>query len=245
MQWALGALVLIIVGFVLRRLLRLDSEPRRSASGLARLSTNREELYQPVAHEFDTRSTIVAISLNEAFEERDSGHADNAWRLVQLSASEWSRLSEVTEAVLGLVVKYMPAARIVVPVRTLATHRFKSPIMMDQVRMHEVLHQLVFRSKLRFQLHVRVLRRALDSLTGDFLQQCRSAELYEERPPELWTSFDLQFHDFDLITKETLLAFRAFLVCLPDSELVDFSTELAAVLAERVRSTPSFVPVER
>jgi hypothetical protein len=245
MQWVLGGFALIAFGVVLRRLLRLDSGPRRSASGLSRIGASREALYQPVARELETQSAIIGISLNEAFEERDSGHTDIAWRLVRLSVSEWSRLTEVTTTLLNLLAKYMPTVQMAVPVRNLSSHRFKSQIMVDQVRMHELLHQLVFRSKLRFQLHVRILRRSLESLTEDFLHQYRTAERDEQHPVELWTALDFEFHDFDLLTKETLLAFRAFLVCMQDSDLEGFSTELAEVLPRGVRSASGAVAVER
>lgn len=245
MQWVVGALVLIVVAVVLRRLLNLDSESRRSPGGLSRIGPVREAVYKPVERELETRAAIVAISLNEAFEERDSGHSDIAWRLVRLSAAEWTRLAEVTNNLLALMAKYMPLARMATPVRSLATHRFKSQIMIDQVRMHELLHQLVFRSKLRYQMQVRILRRSVEGLTEDFLRHCRSAERENERPPELWSTFDLQFHDFDLVTKEVLLAFRSFLVCLQDSDLEEFVAELPAVLPRGARSVSGAVAVER
>jgi hypothetical protein len=245
MQWVLGALVLVVVGVVLRRLLNLDAEPRSSADALSRIGQLRESVYKPVERELETRSAIVAISLNEAFEERDSGRSDIAWRLVRLSAAEWVRLAEVTTNLLALMAKYMPLAHVAVPVRSLATHRFKSQIMIDQVRMHEVLHQLVFRSKLRYQLQVRILRRSVEGLTEDFLRQCRSAEHEAERTPELWSTLDLQFHDFDLLSKEVLLSLRAFLVCLHDSDLKEFVGELPAVLPRGARSVSEAVPVEQ
>jgi hypothetical protein len=245
MQWVVGASVLVVVGVVLRRLLGLDSKVPPSVDRLSRIGQLRESIYKPIERELETRAAIVAISLNEAFEERDSGRSDIAWRLVRLSAAEWTRLAEVTNNLLGLMAKYMPLARMAAPGRILATHRFKSQIMTDQVRMHEVLQQLVFRSKLRYQLQVRVLRRCVESLTEDFLRQCRAAQNESERTPELWSSLDLEFHDFDLVTKEVLLALRAFLVCLPDSDVKDFVGELPAVLPRGVRSASGAVVVER
>jgi hypothetical protein len=47
---------------------------------------------------------------------------------------------------------------------------------------------------------------------------------------------DLYFHDFDLVNKEALLAFRAFLACLPQPLLSDLDAELKAVLEHGVRS---------
>ncbi len=245
MQWVVGALVLVVVAVVLRRALNLDAESRRPPGGLSRIGPVREAVYKPVEHELGTRADLVAISLNEAFEERDSGPSDIAWRLVRLSAEEWTRLAGVTNDLLTLMTKYMPSARMAVPVRTLAVHRFKSQIMIDQVRIYELLRQLVFRSKLRYRMQVRILHRSVEGLTEDFLRHCRSAERDNERPPELWSTFDLQFHDFDLVTKEVLLAFRAFLVCLQDSDLEEFVTELPAVLPRGTRSVSDAVGVER
>ena len=243
--WILGAIALVLFGLILRNLLGLDSKPRVARAGLARMGSTREALYQPIAREIETQTAILGISLNEAFEERQEGRGENAWHLIGLSAAEWSRLAEVSTVVLNLVDKYMPAAHVVAPVRNLATHRFKSRVMVDQLRMHDVLHQFVFRSKLRFQLQVRVLRRATESLTQDFLESYRSVEPAVECPALLWSSFDLGFHDFDLVTKETLLAFRAFLVCLQDSELESFSSDLAAALPRGVCSVSSSVAVEQ
>ena len=245
MQWVVGVLVLVAVAVVLRRVLNLNSEPHRPPGGLSRIGPVREAVYKPVERELETRADIVAISLNEAFEERESGHCDTAWRLVRLSAEEWTLLAGVTNDLLALMTKYMPLARMAVPVRTLAAHRFKSQLMIDQVRMYELLHQLVFRSKLRYRMQVRILHRSVEGLTEDFLRHCRSAERDNERPPELWSTFDLQFHDFDLVTKEVLLAFRAFLVCLQDSDLDEFVTELPAVVLRDARSVSDAVAVER
>ena len=242
--WALGAIALVVFGAVLRNLLELDSKPG-SPVGLRRIGSSRESIYEPVALEIETQSAILGISLNEAFEQRAGGNGEMAWHLVQLSAAEWSRLADTATVLLNLVDKYMPAAHVTVPVRNLASHRFKSQVMADQGRMHEVLHQLVFRSKLRFQLQVRMLRRSIEALTAGFMQGGSTAGPDQACPADLWSSFDLEFHDFDLITKETLLTFRAFLVCLGDSELDSFSAELAAAMPRGVRAISSPVSVAR
>jgi len=98
-----------------------------------------------------------------------------------------------------------------------------------------LLDQLVFRSKMRFQLQVRVLRRAAETLTGEFYRTYRSADRNGDRSPELWARLDLLYHDFDLLTKESLLAFRAFLACLPDTALSGFAGHLAAIVWQRER----------
>jgi len=212
-------------------------------SGPVPLGLAREAIYRPIALELETQAAILGISLNDAFEERDSGRSDNAWCLVHLSTSEWGRLAEIVVALLNTVNEYMPLARVAVPVRSLATQRFKSRIMIELMRTHELVQQLVFRSKLRFQLHIRTLRRAAETVTADFRHEYHAAEDAGNQSPDLWRLLDLEAHDFDLITKETLLAFRAFLPCLRDSDLAGFAAEIKSVMPRGVRTVS--VAVER
>jgi len=242
MEWVFGGLVLVAFGAVLRRVLRMNSDGPKP-SGPVPLGLAREAIYRPIALELETQAAILGISLNDAFEERDSGHSDNAWCLVHLSTSEWGRLAEIVVALLNTVNEYMPLARVAVPVRSLATQHFKSRIMIELMRTHELVQQLVFRSKLRFQLHVRTLRRAAETVTADFSQEYQAADGAQSQSPDLWRLLDLEAHDFDLITKETLLAFRAFLPCLRDSDLAGFAAEIKSVMPRGVRTVS--VAVER
>jgi len=242
MEWVFGGLVLVAFGAVLRRVLRMNSDGPKP-SGPVPLGLAREAIYRPIALELETQAAILGISLNDAFEERDSGRSDNAWCLVHLSTSEWGRLAEIVVALLNTVNEYMPLARVAVPVRSLATQRFKSRIMIELMRTHELVQQLVFRSKLRFQLHIRTLRRAAETVTADFRHEYHAAEDAGNQSPDLWRLLDLEAHDFDLITKETLLAFRAFLPCLRDSDLAGFAAEIKSVMPRGVRTVS--VAVER
>lgn len=237
MKYALGFLILVAVGAVLRRLLRLDAQVVPRAKGLLPLNCDREAIYQPVALEVETQAAIIGIALNDAIDERDSEHHEIAWRLVRLCASEWDRLAKIVTVLLNAIAQHMATAQVAVPVHGVAAHRFKSQTMIDYVRMHEALDQLVFRSKVRFQLHIRVLRRAVGTLNMEFRRTYRTAERTLERPAEFWSRLDLYFHDLDLVAKETLLAFRAFLACLPQSALEGFAADLKPVVRRGVRST--------
>ena len=67
-------------------------------------------------------------------------------------------------------------------------------------------------------------------------RQIDSAEEVQDPSPDLWRSFDFEAHDFDLLTKEALLAFRAFLLSLHDSDVAKFGAELKAVMPRGVRA---------
>ena len=241
MRWVVGALggsFLLVFGSVLRRLLTSGGVSAPRSCGWVRLTTERESIYQSIALEIETQASILGVSLNDAVEERDLGRSEIAWRLVGLADCEWERLAHLANGLLNLLGQYWPAARVVVPVRNIAAHHFKSPAMIDCARKYEVLDQFVFRYKLRFHLHMRVLRRAVESLTTEFGETYRSVLRTGGGSDGVWNCVDLYFHDFDLITKEVLLALRAFLNCLPDTELQAFATDLSALVVRGVRTTP-------
>ncbi len=243
MAWFLGGLVLLTVGAALRHALRLGAKPGRTP-GLAPLDPERQAIYRPLALEVETQAAILGISLNDAFEERDAGHGEMAWRMVRLSVGEWNRLADLIAGLLNGARRQLGRAQAVIPCRGVVADRFRSPGMVNFARMHELLDQLVFGSRLRFQLHLGLLRRAAEIVTAEFRRRYRYAERTEDRPEELWKQLDLCFHDFDLVAKEALLAFRTLLLYLPNSALAEIESDVKAVVGRGVR-TPAAPVVDR
>jgi hypothetical protein len=241
MRWIVGGLILAAVGFLLRRLLWTRKPEQRLPAGLPPLGSERRAVYDGFAPEVEARIAMLGISLNDAFEERGAGRHDMAWRMVRLSASEWDGMEKIVAGLLNTLTKHLENAQVVVTSRSIHAHRFKSRTMVDYVRMHELVDQLVFSSRRRYQLQLRLLRRAAEIVTGEFRYTYRHAEKTGDKSPQVWSQIDLSFHDFDLIAKEAVLAFRALLACLPSSALPRLSFDLSALLRGRVRarSVPS------
>jgi len=243
MEWVLGGLLLLAVGAVLRRALRMGPSAPQRASGMAPLCPELQAVYNPIAQEVETHSTILGIALNDAFDERDACRHDMAWRMVQLSAGEWSRLAEIVKALLNTQAKHLTGCPAIVTAHRIVGEHFRSRLMADNLRVYELLDRLVFHSQQRFQLRIRLLRRAVENLTKEFRHTYRYMEKTQDHSPEIWARYDLCFHDFDLIAKETLLAFRTLLACMPPEELGDLAGDLQGLL-QRGSRTPS-VPVNR
>lgn len=235
MHWALALVALVIVAVVSRRILRLDGSAASRYSFLW-LRQEREEIYRPVAMEIETQTVILGISLNEALGERSDGNIENAWRLVGLAACQWARLAESITSLLSAIEANVSSSRSVLRVRTIDPRRFKSQTMLEFLRMRDTLDQLVFRSKVRYQSNVRMLRRAVESLSADLRKNYRSTEPPFEISCEAWMLLDPAFHDFDLIMKEALLSFRALLAALPDSALDSFASDLKCIVTHSVRT---------
>ena len=241
MRWVVGALILAAVGYLLRRLLWKGLPKQHVPSGLAPLGTARRVVYDGFAPEIEARIAMLGISLNDAFEERNGGRFDIAWRMVRLSASEWYGVEKIITGLLNTLTRHLPKAQFVVTPRNIHAHHFLSKSMVDYVRVHELLDQFVFSSQRRYQLQLRLLSRAVAIVTEEFQRTYRQAQRVGDTSKEAWTEIDLDFHDFDLIAKEVVLAFQALLPCLPPNVLPKMAADLDSLLRGKVRARP--VPV--
>ena len=230
-----GGLILFILGLGLRRLLRMGSRHGDNASHLTELNPRQLALYTSFSNEVETQVAIISVSLNDAFEERDSGRQEIAWHLVKISEGEWQRVADILTALLDAIQRHLPKASAVIPYRGVVTRRFKSRAMVDLLRLYEFLDQLLFHSRTRFHLQVHMLRKAAASLTREFTRTYEYGERTGDRPAELWQRLDIYSHDFDLVNKEALMAFRAFLLCLSPLSLERIAAELGPILRREAR----------
>ena len=213
MQWVVGGLTLAVVAVLLRRILNMGNAGKVCARD-ACLGRDLEAIYAPFAREIGTHTAILGITLNDAFGEREARRNEMAWHVVHLAVGEWERLTDLVVGLQTALSKFLPAASVAVPVRRVPLGHFKSHAVMDRLGLYELLDQIVFSSRARFALRLRLLFRSSTILRREFRRACREGALTLDSSEELWTRLDHYFHDFDLITKETLLALRTLLLCL-------------------------------
>jgi hypothetical protein len=234
MLWLCEGGTLLVVALVLRRVLHMGRYDTSTDALTRRRTRQVEPVYRPVASEFETYSTILAVSLNDAFEESKAGRPEAARCMVDIFASEWDRLTDLVQALQQLALRYLPAVDLPVPVHNLDANCFRSGTMIEFVRFHGFVDQFVFRPKLRFQLHLRLQRRAIAMLGEEFHRTCSKADESSELLGYILTQLDLYFHDLDRLAKETLLAFRAELSCLPGHTLAEIDVEIQDLVSHGV-----------
>ena len=229
MVWVLEVGILLVVAVVLRRTLHMgrNSAPQGAAPHFRR--PNNSPLCSPLASEIEAHTTILGVLLNDAIDEQNFGHPDIARRMLSVFDSERERLVELIVNLQNLSLKYLPTAQYPIDARTLNARSFRSQPVSEFLRRHGGLEQFVFRSKLRFQLQLRLLRRVTAVLNESFEEVKHDAGSNSKLFEWALTQLDLYFHDLDMLTKETLLGFNAELACLSDAALEDMATELSAL----------------
>jgi len=239
MKWLLASLILLAVGMLLRRILHMGAAGRAQAKKPGCLRGDLQGIYQPVEQEIEAHSTILGITLNDAFGEREAGRQEMAWHVVRLAVGEWERLTQLIVGLQGVLAKFLPLTNGVVPVRRVASGHFKSRVVIDYIGLYEFLDQVLFSSKRRYSLQLRLMSRASVLLSKEFRRACREGERTLDSSDELWNRLDYYFHDFDLIAKETLLALRTLLTCQSPDVAKELAMDLQALLERGVRVSVS------
>lgn len=239
MIWALEIGVLFAVALVLRRALHMGRDTSSQGAVPRHRKTSYSPLVSPLASEIEAHVTILGVLLNDAIEEQDSGRPGNAQQVLGLFGSEWGRFVEMIVNVQNLSLRYLPTVQYPIDARILDARSFRSQPMGEFLSRHRLLDQFVFRSKLRFQLHLRLLRRATAALNESFEEINRDAGNNRRLFNWLLAQLDLYFHDLDLLAKETLLGFNSEMAYLPAAALEDMAGELAALTSSSVLTLPS------
>ncbi len=162
------------------------------------LRSDLHAIYHPVAQEIEAHTTIMGITLNDAFGEREAHRREMAWLVVGLAEGEWERLRELVVGLLDTLANYLPTTNVVVPVRRVSADNFKSRPVMDIVGLYEFLDQVLFSSKQRYSLRLRVLSRTCAMLSKEFRRTCHEGARAQDSSPEVWSRLDSLFPRFRL-----------------------------------------------
>jgi len=236
MVWVESIIVLAVVAVTTRKILGLSGpSPARHLPS----ADVRRRLSRAVTLEIEAQSAILAISLNDAMEERETGQPELAWSTLHLMTSaQWVRQAETLGVLLSAVTRHLPLTTIAVPTRGLVPEFFKSEVMRGYLALHDTAEQFLFRGKPRFSLHVRALDQAVLRLTNDFLES--QPDPLSLRDGDLWSRLDHDFHDFDVLSKETVLTVRGVIASLPANALDSFAAEILPALRCGVRSIDEY-----
>ena len=202
-------------------------------------------LCSSLVSEMDTHSTILGVVLNDAIEELASGNDDIARRMLNVFDTERERLVELIINLQNLSLKYLPTTQYPVETRSLDPVSFRSQPVSEFFTRHGVLDQFVFRAKLRFQLQLRLLRRATVLLNESFEELKLQAETEVLAFGRRLAQMDLYFHDLDLLTKETLLGFSTELASIPEDLLEDMAAEILVLTSRNTVASPLAVTAQR
>jgi len=245
MVWIFEIGILLVVAVALRRILRMgqNTVPKQVAPRFRRPANN--PICSPLLSEVDAHTAILGVVLNDAINELVSGNPEISGRMLGVFNSERGRLVELVINLQNLSLKYLPTVQYPVEARSLDPASFRSKPVSEFLKRHGVLEQFVFRSKLRFQLQFRLLRRVTALLNESFEEVGGHAGMDIEGLHRTLSQLDLYFHDLDLLTKETILGFSEELAALPDGVLEDMAAEISVLTSHSTVAATPAITVQR
>jgi hypothetical protein len=240
MVWLFEIGILLVLAVVLRRILYVErnTAPEQASPRFRRPANN--PLCSPLLSEIDAHTAILGVVLNDAIDELVSGNPEIARRMLGVFNSERERLVDLVIHLQNLSLKYLPTVQYPIDARSLDPASFRSQPVTEILKRHGVLEQFVFRSKLRFQLQLRLLRRATALLNESFEEVRHRTGTDVKSFRSTLSQIDLYYHDLDLLTKETILGFSEELAALPDAVLEDMAADISILTSRNtVASTPA------
>jgi hypothetical protein len=245
MAWMFEIGILLMVALVLRRILSMGqvAVPEQVAPRFRRPANN--PLCAPLLSEIDAHTAILGVVLNDAINELASGNPEIARCMLGVFDSERERLVDLVINVQNLSLKYLPTVQYPIDARSLDPVSFRSQPVTEILKRHGVLEQFVFRSKLRFQLQLRLLRRATALLNESFEEVRGHTGTDAEGFHSTLSQLDLYYHDLDLLTKETILGFSEELAALPDDVLEDMAAEIFVLTSRSMVAATPAIAVQR
>lgn len=245
MVWILEIGILLAVAVVLRRILNMGQKPAPQERTPRFRRPANNPLCSPLASEIEGHTSILGVLLNDVIEEQNSGNAEVARRVLSVFDSERERLVEFIIDLQNLSLKYLPAIQYPINTRFLNHEAFRSQPVSHFVRSHGGLEQFIFRSKLRFNLQLRLMRR-VTALLNESFEELKSETGATSRSLD-WAllQLDLYFHDLDLLAKETLLGFNEELAGLPDSVHQEIAAEISTLTSRQSVASPQAPALQR
>jgi hypothetical protein len=240
MLWILEFGILLALGVTLRRILHMGRKTVAEKVNPRFRRPANNPLCSPLLSEIDAHTAILGVVLNDAINELTKGNAEISCSMLGIFNSERERLVDLVINLQNLSLKYLPAVQYPVEARSLDPVSFRSEPVIDILERHGVLEQFVFRSKLRFQLQLRLLRRATALLNESFEEVRRRTGTGAQGFASALSQLDLYYHDLDLLAKETILGFSEELAALPDTVLDDMVVEISVLTSRNaVASSPA------
>ncbi len=245
MLWLVEVSILLVVAVVLRRSLHLGRRAAPKEARPGRQNSYLKPVCSPLASDIEAHAAILGVLLNDIIEEQNSGRTGLARETLTVFQDEWNRLVKLVENLQRLSLRYLPTVQYPIDARNLDARSFRSQPLSEFIRRNGDLSQFVFRSKLRFQLQMRLLGRATSLLNESFEELKHDAEQCPRVFDWALSQIDLHFHDLDRLTKETLLGFNEEVGCLADSVREDLVAELADLTAGQNVSRSIASPAHR
>lgn len=223
--------------------MRKDAVPQSASPRFRRPANN--PLCSPLLSEIDAHTAILGVVLNDAINELAGGNTEISRSMLGIFNTERARLVDLVINLQNLSLKYLPSVQYPVEARRLDPVSFRSEPVIDILERHGVLEQFVFRSKLRFQLQLRLLRRATALLNESFEEIQLRTGMGAQGFASALSELDLYYHDLDLLAKETILGFSEELAALPDNVLEDMAVEISVLASNRsVAAAPAIATLQ-
>ena len=209
----------------MRRLVKPPSARSKSVTDdwQAWLPEEKLSVFTKFSQQLEAYYSMLSVSLNEAFELRDSGYRLKALQAVWVTPDLCWRLSDQMEALLQTLGEHAKHHGIVPNTAPLNPANFIGSRGQRAARFSGILSHIVLTHRMQFLQKLETLQDMVSGISDDF---CTSAEILGEgtaiHPPALWKTVDENHYDLNTCLRESIVVLKSFLLATPDDQLSNF-----------------------
>ncbi len=223
---------------------RVKVWPPRSRSvqddWLAWMPAEKDGVFEAIRADFDTANSMLSVSLNDAFRQREEGALGQAQNQAALLPDLFDRLGLRVRAILGGLEQYNRHFGTLPNTAAVNPDFFRGATAQRTAWRSQLLAVVLFAERSRFFHKLHTLAEIVEDAQQEFRAAAEEiAEGASVNPTAHWQALEVLHYDLNTCLCESIVLLKSFLCALPNAELTAFQQELQAGISRPPKSRVS------
>ena len=187
------------------------------------LPQEKSQVFHKQVYELECSYAMLSVSLDEAIELRQLGHAGKSLQAVGITSGLCKLLTRELTGLLRALAEHAKHYGTIPNAAPLDAANFQGARAQRSARMSSLLNHVLFSQRLQFLHKVSTLEEMVEDLAKGFRHAADDlAERNSSHPKKMWAEVDADHYDLNTCLREAIVVLKSFLIVLPESQLGAF-----------------------
>ena len=183
----------------------------------------KAQVFDIQLHRLESGYGMLSVTLNEAIELRQLGQPGKSMQAVGITSGLCKLLTQALGGLLRAVSEHSKHYGTIPNAAPFDPGNFHGHRSQRSARMSNLLNRVLLSQRLQFLHKVSTLEEMVEDLGKDSRHAADDlAEGYSLNPKKMWAEVDADHYDLNTCLREAIVAFKSFLMALPESQLGAF-----------------------
>lgn len=187
------------------------------------LPQEKSQVFHKQIHQLESSYAMFSVSLDEAIELRQLGHAGKSLQAVGITSDLCKLLTETLAGLLRALSEHAEQYGTIPNAAPLDPANFQGPRGQRSARLSNLLNHVLLSQRLQFLHKLSTLEEMVEDLGKEFRHAADDlAEGTAWNPKKMWAAVDADHYDLNTCLREAIVVLKSFLIVLPESQLGAF-----------------------